>query len=104
AFKVTGYLEFMTCNDKQCLPPTQVDFSFDIKGVKKNESPVSNNNSKEQNGFGQASSNNFNVSLGQSSNQSGIVDPVDWEISKKQINDTIYQAIFTANIDDGWHI
>ncbi len=25
-----GYLEFMTCDDEQCLPPTPVDFSFDL--------------------------------------------------------------------------
>jgi len=25
---VTGVLEFMTCDDEKCLPPTQVDFSF----------------------------------------------------------------------------
>ncbi len=25
---VAGYLEYMTCNDSQCLPPTSVEFSF----------------------------------------------------------------------------
>lgn len=25
---ITGYLEFMTCDDERCLPPTEVDFSF----------------------------------------------------------------------------
>jgi len=28
AVPITGYLEFQTCNDKSCLPPTPVDFSF----------------------------------------------------------------------------
>ena len=28
---ITGYLEFMTCNDELCLPPTEVDFSFSIE-------------------------------------------------------------------------
>ncbi|MEM7102284.1 MAG: cytochrome c biogenesis protein CcdA [Bacteroidota bacterium] len=27
----TGYLTFMTCNDKTCLPPTDVDFSFSVE-------------------------------------------------------------------------
>lgn len=31
-FKIKGYLEFMCCDDKQCLPPTEVDFEFTIKG------------------------------------------------------------------------
>lgn len=28
---VAGYLTYMTCDDKKCLPPTDVDFSFDLK-------------------------------------------------------------------------
>ncbi len=27
---VAGYLTFMTCDDSKCLPPTDVDFSFDL--------------------------------------------------------------------------
>ena len=29
---VKGVLEFMCCDDKQCLPPTEVEFGFDIRG------------------------------------------------------------------------
>lgn len=32
-FKIKGTLEFMVCDDKQCLPPEEVEFSFDVKGV-----------------------------------------------------------------------
>ncbi len=31
-FKIKGVLEFMVCDDKQCLPPEEVEFSFDVKG------------------------------------------------------------------------
>lgn len=31
-FKITGYLEFMCCDDKQCLAPESIDFEFKIKG------------------------------------------------------------------------
>jgi thiol:disulfide interchange protein len=31
-FTIKGTVEFMCCDDKQCLPPTEVEFSFDIKG------------------------------------------------------------------------
>jgi len=31
AASVSGYLEYMTCDGKRCLPPTEVDFTFDIK-------------------------------------------------------------------------
>lgn len=36
-FKVTGTLEFMVCDDKQCLPPEEIEISFDVKGVAKVE-------------------------------------------------------------------
>lgn len=29
--KVTGTLEYMVCNDRQCLPPEDIDFSVDVK-------------------------------------------------------------------------
>lgn len=29
---IKGYLEYMTCNDERCLPPTEVDFSFALAG------------------------------------------------------------------------
>src|SRR5690606_2850990 len=32
--KVTGVLEFMTCNDTNCLPPEEVPFSIDIDASK----------------------------------------------------------------------
>ncbi len=35
---ITGYLNFMTCNDKTCLPPTDVDFSFSPQPAK--QAPV----------------------------------------------------------------
>jgi len=28
---VKGTLEYMTCNDKQCLPPTNLDFTVEVK-------------------------------------------------------------------------
>lgn len=31
-FVIKGYLEFMCCDDKQCLPPNEVEFEFKIKG------------------------------------------------------------------------
>jgi thiol:disulfide interchange protein len=32
--KVKGTLEFMVCNDKQCLPPDDLEFSIDVKAAK----------------------------------------------------------------------
>ncbi|HJV78012.1 MAG TPA: cytochrome c biogenesis protein CcdA, partial [Paludibacter sp.] len=34
ATKIKGILTFMVCDNSQCLPPEDVDFSFDLKGAK----------------------------------------------------------------------
>ncbi|MGE5383020.1 MAG: cytochrome c biogenesis protein CcdA [Omnitrophica WOR_2 bacterium] len=31
-FKIKGYVEFMACDDKQCIPPSEVEYEFNIKG------------------------------------------------------------------------
>lgn len=33
-FKITGFLEYMVCNDEMCLPPTTVDFEFSLEAAK----------------------------------------------------------------------
>ena len=38
---IKGYLEFMTCNDERCLPPTEVDFAIALDG--KTATPVTTN-------------------------------------------------------------
>jgi thiol:disulfide interchange protein len=34
-FTVKGKLEFMCCDDKQCLPPSEIEFSFKLEGATK---------------------------------------------------------------------
>ena len=34
AFRVSGVLTYMACDDKQCLPPTDVDFTFEVNQKK----------------------------------------------------------------------
>jgi thiol:disulfide interchange protein DsbD len=43
-FKVNGTLEFMVCDDKQCLPPDEMEISFDVKGA----AVVVDNSKKEE--------------------------------------------------------
>ncbi|MDP4266397.1 MAG: cytochrome c biogenesis protein CcdA [Bacteroidota bacterium] len=50
-FKINGSLEFMCCNDKQCLPPATVDFEFnpeDLKAVESASKSVVKNNDVEK--------------------------------------------------------
>lgn len=36
--------------------------------------------------------------------ESGIQNPVTWEASVEQNNDSIYELVFTANLEPGWHL
>ena len=36
--------------------------------------------------------------------QAQILDPIHWEIHLKSINNTDYQVIYHASIDEGWHL
>lgn len=74
-----GYVEFMTCDDRQCLPPDAVDFTFELKA----DEGGSANNTIPSN---------------------GILTPVKWNISTEKISDTAYYIHFKASIDAGWKL
>src|SRR5690606_41952174 len=40
--EVTGYVEYMTCDDTRCLPPTPVDFIFQFESSSNSESEDGN--------------------------------------------------------------
>lgn len=40
AFKVSGELEYMACNDETCLPPERIEFSFNRKNITMTEATV----------------------------------------------------------------
>ena len=73
--KVTGILEFMSCDDTKCLPPTEVDFSFTLGTPSQGGAP-----------------------------KSQILEPVTWEISSKKINSSTIELLFNASIDKGYHL
>ena len=79
---INGTLNFMTCDDKRCLPPTDVLFEFNIS-----------DNLLEQEGVPE-----FNLGSSQ------ILDPVSWEFQTNMVNDNEYDIIFKANIDDKWAV
>lgn len=79
---ITGTLNFMTCDDKRCLPPADVPFEFRL-----------GENLFEQEGIPE-----FNLGGSQ------ILDPVSWQFETNKVNDDEYDIIFTANIDDTWAV
>jgi thiol:disulfide interchange protein len=78
AVNINGFVEFMSCDDTRCIPPTEIDFSFTL-------TPDSSGPSA-------------------SAPRSGILQPVSWDIHAiKQASDE-YQLVFKATIDEGFDL
>ncbi len=77
-FTIEGFVEFMSCDDTRCLPPSEVEFSFNI-------------------GSGDNSEKSGNT-------ESGILQPVKWTTEVKSIGDNKYEVIMNAAIDKGFHL
>lgn len=77
AVKYGGFLEYMCCDDTKCLPPTEVDFEFELvpEGVASGTSPPTQ----------------------------GILEPVKWDITSEKNGQSV-DLFFTARIDDGFHL
>ncbi len=74
---VSGFLEYMCCDDTKCLPPTDVEFSFDLAptGASASASPPAQ----------------------------GILDPVKWDVITEKKGNSV-DIFFTAHIDEGFHL
>lgn len=111
---ITGYLEFMTCDDERCLPPKAIDFEFMLKdaGTGKTQQP-------EPGGSGSTP-----APAGAPAQEPGaspeiapapslfaptdvelmpkVIKPAKWKYEFKKISDTDYDLILTATMDKGW--
>lgn len=129
---VKGYLTFMTCNDKTCLPPTDIDFNFSFAGSKATGAVPTKTASKPSTTItAQTSDSNIKVNttkaeakpikiapikmaskaaidqedqLGQEEQDAGILEPVKWTFSSKTLADDMVELTFEADIDDDWNI
>lgn len=89
---VKGFLNFMVCNDKQCLPPEDVDFSFDLKAVAQGKVKMEEVKVEEE------------ASIQQNQEQSQVLNPVSWEFSATKLGAGEYELVLTAKIEKGWHL
>lgn len=112
---IVGYLEFMTCDDERCLPPTEEEFSFELTAKAQKATPIE----KEKNTSPPTTSNpqtsNPQTVLPQLAEEqaliqpslttkNGIVDPVKWTGEIRKINETEFELVYHAKMDDGWYI
>ncbi len=119
---ITGYLTFMTCNDERCLPPEDVDFSFNLKPSTNSQhsteskpvkgAPTAEESApklsepakeKEEVKDGKKSTSVAPAAQSKPSN-TGILDPVKWGAEIKKINDNTFELVVKAKIQEGWNI
>jgi len=102
---LTGYLTFMTCDDKRCLPPSDVDFSFNLKNeIGKGGERDQGETKVSGITFADNSLTETEETPTQEEQPSGILKPVKWKMSKKKLSDDEYELIYTASIDEGWAV
>jgi thiol:disulfide interchange protein DsbD len=88
---VKGYVTYMTCDNTMCLPPTDVDFKFDLSKISKTAkgSDEKKNEPKDEENKIEGTDK---------------PEPVKWEYRAEKTGTNEYKLIFSATIDEGWHI
>jgi len=111
---IAGYLTFMTCDDEQCLPPTDIDYSFELKSTMnatQKAAPDKETEPTQKTGDAQPKTEikspfgEVKTEMAQTPEApSGIEHPVKWRFESKKISDTEYDLRLIADIDKGWTI
>ncbi len=130
---ITGWLEYMTCDDTRCLPPEEVDFRFALKRPEATTPAKAEEEEMEgfEDGEGEASASAKPapaVEMPSGKTQTpptpafaqaqtaeeaaaeaeppseGLLEPVKWSARVEKVDDQTYDLIFEAAIDEGWAI
>jgi thiol:disulfide interchange protein DsbD len=94
---ITGYLEFMACNDEMCLPPTEEMFSFDVPGPDVSDGEPASAPEEESTALIEDVAVTAEADPAQ-----GILQPVTWTSSFADLGANQYRLSFTAEIESGW--
>ena len=106
---ITGYLEFMTCNDESCLPPKAVDFSFLLSSSASDPEIYSLNQEDQPTPLPDNTTPDivmqFPDELSQADDKDqNLLEPVSWKFEINQIEDNLYEFKAVASIDPGFNI
>lgn len=131
---ITGYLNFMTCNDERCLPPVDVEFELYApkgsgsdaakkpagtettaqSGAAATTPPATAASTPEKKKIavepaaspstGSTFSNTSTFEAPKTSQPSGILTPVKWSFRSEKKGEGLYDLIAEATIEDGWHV
>lgn len=120
--EISGYYEYMVCDDTRCLPPMPEDFSIGFANAKDAEvlgynreliceGPLPATGSIEadaeadQDAIGSGGLVIGGISgPGGDTDEVGLVDPVKWTAEMTYEGDGVYSFVFDAVIDEGWAI
>jgi len=111
---VKGYLEFMTCDDTRCLPPDEVDFSFNLKKKKTAQNTIVAPDATKNKGKQAAVADNKQPEKKVAEvedkktvapkDKPGLLDPVSWDMSIEKTGEDAYDLLIEANIEKGWYV
>lgn len=97
--KIAGYLNFMTCDDEECLPPTDVEFSFSpVKGASGAVKAGNTDTSAAQKVDSDVPATNALAGMDE------MAQPVKWSGTVKKKTGNTYVLSLKATIDKGWNI
>ncbi len=98
---ITGWLEYMTCDDERCLPPTEEDFSFTIPASEPAATPAQTSSLKP---LTPPTDLALTPSEDSGGSSSGLLDPVKWSVRVEKLSDNRFALHFTATLEPGWYI
>lgn len=100
---ITGYINFMTCNDERCLPPTDAEFDLVVPGAK---SAVDSKENNDVAGLTEdpEKKNDESVEADVDSFALGLLQPVTWTVSSEKVSDGVYKINADASILPGWFV
>jgi thiol:disulfide interchange protein len=106
AVPIAGYLEYMTCDNEQCLPPTEEEFNFDLSTAGSDRAdagktpavPVAPADVQP------AADAPLLATPEVSSGAGGLLDPVKWAASIRELSKGVYELTWTADLQPGWNI
>ncbi len=97
----SGYLTFMACDDSKCLPPTDIDFLFQLDGgVATGSTHNSNEALAESNQIGTISGLDNNVPA----TSDNVVSPVKWDYQIEKASEGEYILKYIASAEEGWTV
>ncbi|MCF8247507.1 MAG: thioredoxin family protein [Saprospiraceae bacterium] len=107
---ITGYLTFGTCDNMRCLPPADVDFSFQLKSNSKPAetkatTPAADKGGKTNSAETAAPATNGIPQVPVIDGGGGnILNPVGWTSTIEKTGENQYVVNFKAAIEKGWSI